>query len=220
MSDMSRPAHHARSLTHQAMLYSRIMWLHLSPKRNLLNETYKKHDANNAYIIEVSMDKHADMFNEWDPAPFKRRDLDTDLADYIEDCATDIPLKYNLHIRFFVPKSEHNTAREDRCRNGWAGYWAFRIHAMKKHRMKADQLAILHLMSGIVFVILSLFVQNLVENQTNLLIKVLPEGIMVGGWVLFWECFSSFFFRRRETNETIRQFKRLQIAGMAFLYRH
>ena len=39
----------------------------------LLSRLYDRNEATGAYIIKVAVDHYADFFNEWDPAPFRRR---------------------------------------------------------------------------------------------------------------------------------------------------
>lgn len=52
--------------------------------------------VSHAYMIEVALDQYTDIFSEWDPAPFKRRDLDSDLKLYLEECSEEIPFKYPI----------------------------------------------------------------------------------------------------------------------------
>jgi hypothetical protein len=47
-------------------------------------------------IISVAIEKCAYIFNELDPAPFRKRDLDHDLRIYLEDSSLDIPLKHKI----------------------------------------------------------------------------------------------------------------------------
>jgi hypothetical protein len=56
---------------------------------------YERDRATNSFIISVAIEKYADIFNELDPAPFRKKDLDHDLRIYLEDSSLDIPIKHN-----------------------------------------------------------------------------------------------------------------------------
>ena len=45
--------------------------------------------------------KYEDIYNEWDPTPFKKRDIEEEFIKYVIDSSTDIPMKYNLDLDLF-----------------------------------------------------------------------------------------------------------------------
>ena len=45
-------------------------------KKSTLDRLYSYDKKNNAYKIEISLDKYEDIYNEWDPTPFKKRDIE------------------------------------------------------------------------------------------------------------------------------------------------
>ena len=67
-----------------------------------LEGIYEKDQATSAFIIATAIERYTDIFNELDPAPFKKRDIDQDLRVFLEDCSADIPLKYNVILQFNV----------------------------------------------------------------------------------------------------------------------
>ena len=77
-------------------------------KKSILDKLYSYDKKNNAYIIEVSLDKYEDIYNEWDPTPFRRRDIEPEFMDYLLDSSYDIPYKYNLDIKLYLPKSKED----------------------------------------------------------------------------------------------------------------
>lgn len=44
-----------------------------------LKKIYEKNTNTGNYIIEVSLNKYTDIFNDWDNSPLPKRDLDPDL---------------------------------------------------------------------------------------------------------------------------------------------
>ncbi|MBL7006753.1 MAG: hypothetical protein ISR78_06725, partial [Spirochaetia bacterium] len=68
--------------------------------RKLINKVYDYNPETQAYIIKVSIKQYTHIFNDLDPAPLKRRDLNQDLLNYLDDCSFDIPLGYKVNIQF------------------------------------------------------------------------------------------------------------------------
>jgi hypothetical protein len=67
-------------------------------------EIYEREQATNAFIIATATERYTDIFNELDPAPFKKRDINQDLRVFLEDWPADIPLKYNVILQFNLLK--------------------------------------------------------------------------------------------------------------------
>ena len=65
----------------------------MNKRDRIFNETYKIDQVTNLHMIEVAIAQYTDIFNEWDPAPFKRRSLDPDLQSYLEEGSDEIPSK-------------------------------------------------------------------------------------------------------------------------------
>lgn len=69
-------------------------------------------------MIEIALDSYADIFNEWDPAPFKRRDLDPDLQLYLVESSSEIPRKYAIELCFRLPVGKRDQSMETESQNG------------------------------------------------------------------------------------------------------
>ncbi len=68
-------------------IYIAIYFLLMEHTDKTLEKIYERDKATGAYIISVAIDKYTDIFNEWDPAPFRKRDIDQDLRYFLEDCS-------------------------------------------------------------------------------------------------------------------------------------
>ena len=78
------------------------------------------------------LDRYEDVFNEWDPAPYKRRDLDPDLLTYLHDCSLDIPLRYELSLAMTVPPEVADAAKEKLVGDGIRNYFAFEARQTRR----------------------------------------------------------------------------------------
>jgi hypothetical protein len=50
---------------------------------------YERDPTTDGFVISTVIRKYADSFNELDPAPFRKRDLDIDLRVYMEESSLD-----------------------------------------------------------------------------------------------------------------------------------
>lgn len=53
---------------------------------------YRKNEETGRIIIDIALDDYLDFFHEWDNSTFKKRDIHTDLAEFLDLCSEDIPL--------------------------------------------------------------------------------------------------------------------------------
>jgi hypothetical protein len=87
-------------------------------KDSLFSEVYALDKSTNRYMIEIALDRYEDIFNEWDPAPFKRREIDADLELYLEGSAEEIPSRYPIELFFMVPRGKQRSThgrRDPQC---------------------------------------------------------------------------------------------------------
>ncbi len=182
-------------------------------KTELFDEIYAIDTANNAYMIEVALDHYTDIFSEWDPAPFKRRELDPDLQLYLESSADEIPLKYSIEVCFTLPPGIRDAAMEDDVRAGLRNSVDFKLYLFRKEIRLINIRTARYVIAGLG----TLLVARLAEPlDINIFTSVLTEGLFIGGWVFLWEAVSLFFFSNRDLYNRYRTYKRLRNSEVIF----
>ncbi|MBE9140571.1 hypothetical protein IQ254_25790 [Nodosilinea sp. LEGE 07088] len=178
------------------------------------NEVYSIDQANNAYMIEVALDRYTDIFSEWDPAPFKRRELDPDLQFYLETSADEIPARYAIEVCFTLPPATRNDPMEQDVRVGLRNSVDFKLYLLRKEIRLINIRTLQYVMAGLG----TLLVARLVSEpaELNLVTAVLTEGLFIGGWVFLWEAVSLFFFSNRDLYNRYRTYKRLRRSQVIF----
>jgi hypothetical protein len=73
---------------------------------------YNTNPETKAYIVEVSLDDYSELFNGWDASPLRRKDLEPELMDYLEQAATEIPIHEKLELCFYMPKEKRDLDKE------------------------------------------------------------------------------------------------------------
>ena len=90
----------------------------MKKKKIALANYYNKNEDTSSYMIEISLDNYSELFNGWDASPLKRRDLEPELLDYIEQCGSEIPLEYSIELYLYLPESLKDVEKEQRSKTG------------------------------------------------------------------------------------------------------
>lgn len=106
-------------------------------KIDYLNKLYEKNSTSGNYIMEILLDKYVDVFNDWDHASYKKRDLDPQLSYFLEDCCSEIPTRYGLEICFYLPKQNQDKDKEKIIINNIKTYYNFYVYIESKKMRKS-----------------------------------------------------------------------------------
>ena len=186
----------------------------LKKKRTKMTQVYRKHENTDRILIEVALDRYEDIFNEWDPAPFKRRDIDPDLRSFFEECSREISLRHPLAIAFFLPKAELDYEKQEKCVEGLRNFFIFNRHLAEKRIRLSLKSALRYFLIGIIFLVIATVFENFFEK--SVLSGVLGQGLFIGGWVFIWEAFSIAIFKNKTAQYRIKEWDRFLDAPVIF----
>lgn len=185
-------------------------------KPDYLQKIYEKNPATGNYVIQVALDKYTDVFNDWDNSPFKKRDMDPDLAEFLENCFDEIPQEDGVDICFYLPKETQDPKREEILVSGIKTYYSFYLHdAMKKSKEKTRNM-VEYAVTSFSLLAVSVFLNSISGN--NIIMGTVQQGFNVGGWVFLWEAISMLFFRRRKVLAEINKYQRFLKSMIFFKY--
>jgi hypothetical protein len=189
----------------------------MRPDRDGLGKFYRVDPATGAFLVEVALDRYEDVFNEWDPAPYKRRDLDPDLLTYLNESSLDIPLRYELTVSFTVPAEASDLEKEKLVSDGIRNYFAFEARQMRRKLWQIYRTTAAYLICAVLLLIATTYANRMSVN--NVLLEVLRQGITIGAWVFAWECISGFLFDHRSMRSEFRRLQRFKRALLCFSVR-
>jgi len=133
--------------------------------------------------IDVKLQTVEQLFDNRDPAPFRERDLDPDLADYLLDAGEDLFTADKLRVVFWLDKPCPPIEIEAAVRAHFE-YTIERIRRLRRRRRRTGQVS---LTIGIVLVIgliaLSQFVGTALGGSLG---AGLREGLVISCWVVMW----------------------------------
>lgn len=123
------------------------------------------------------------VFDNRDPAPFRERDLDPDLVEYMIAAGEDLVSYPRFHIVFWLDKACEPAEIEPAFRAHFA-YELERIDRQRRRNRRTGQVALLFAVVLIsALLTLAQLIGSLVPTPIGAGIK---EGLTISSWVLMW----------------------------------
>ena len=185
-------------------------------KNELLSKVYDRNIESHAFIIKTLISKYTDIFNDLDPSPLRKRDLDQDFINYLVDCSLDIPLRHKIELHLICPKEIADMAMEERAKAGISTYCNLTMLTLREELKKSYKKAVGYIAIFIVLVSIAFAFGPTFEK--HVILETLREGIFIGGWVFLWEAIAIIFLTNKKTISEYKKFERLEDARVEFLY--
>ena len=185
-------------------------------KKTLIN-IYNINPKTSAYMIEVSLDDYAELFNGWDTSPLRRRDLEPEFLDFLEQCGSEVPIKNKIELYLYLPERLKDEEKEKRSKTGIINNFKVVLFLINKNLKKMYRQIVTNIILSSMFLIAAYFFKNVVMVD-GIFSTIFVEGLYIGGWVLLWEAFSVFFFDSYETRQRRKIFLRFLNMKIHFKY--
>ncbi|MBI9021401.1 MAG: hypothetical protein JEZ10_09150 [Verrucomicrobia bacterium] len=181
-----------------------------------LKKIYRQNPKTEAVLIEVALGSYEEIFNEWDPAPYQRRDLNPALHRYLEESADEIPLRHPVELLFKARPALFDETKERRSKEGLATYLFFMMNEKRKALRRLYRFSLLLLGAAAVTLTGASYLSKL--EQPGMLIALLNEGLVIGSWVFSWELISLSAFQRFVLKRELKKWERMAGAELKFVY--
>jgi uncharacterized membrane protein YciS (DUF1049 family) len=175
-------------------------------KKTESQSIYSINPETSAYIVEISLEDYSEIFNGWDASPLRRKDMEPELLDYLEQAATEIPLSEKVEVCFYLPKELQDIDREQKSITAVKNNFKVVMMLIDKTLNRNYRQLATYITLSILFLIGAYALRNLAERE--FLLNILVEGLFIGGWILSWEAFNVFFFDSHESRIRRRLFRR------------
>ena len=177
---------------------------------------YNKNEDTGRIIIDIALEDYLNFYHEWDNVKFKKRDINPEMAHFLETCVYQIPSRESLELKFHIEDGIKNTEAEAEIRESFNHYYSMEINAVKKDVRSIYKAAIISIAVSLTMLIFVFFAEdNLGEG---LLSYTIINGFEIGVWVFMWEAFYGIVFERRGEKKKIKEFKRLLDSQISFKY--
>ncbi len=173
------------------------------------------HSENGDIIIDISTDKVEDLYNDFDKyAPYVKKELDQDLVDYIIDSVKEIGDEpFIIRFRLTSPIESELASRLQRSVSNYFRYLKeLQIDELKSMARRSFYLFVI----GLAFITASVWVNTLYEENMTVLQKVFAEGLIVAGWVSFWEAVATFLIDWMPHRNKIKMYERISKTSLHF----
>jgi hypothetical protein len=139
-------------------------------------------------VIELELKSLLQLFDSFDPAPFREKDLDPEAEEYIYNAVDEFPLKKPLEIMIYLPSAGISPDIENDLKEAIKNHFSY-----KKLLTEIELKRLLHqgrrnLIIALTFLFLCLLAIRLLATFEESLVNTLfSEGLLIIGWVAMWE---------------------------------
>lgn len=182
----------------------------------MYESVYRKNPENGKYIIDIALDSYNDFFHEWDNTSFRKRDMHPELAEFLDLCSEEIPLKDDMEIHFCVGKQERDERMEKLILQSYENYYGFFVRIKKKKIRSNFYSSIALAVIGLAFILANAILEQ--DLPHKIMYEVPLKGVYIGGYVFFWESLYNGYFGSKELITRKRELSRLGRAKLFFKY--
>ena len=133
--------------------------------------------------IDIKLQTVEQIFDNRDPAPFRERDLDPDLADLLLDAGEDLFGEPTYKVVFWLDKPCPPLEIESAFR----AHFEYTIERLRRTRKRRRRVGQVSLAIGLVLVVALLALAQVVAKSVGGAVGAgLREGLVISCWVVLW----------------------------------
>ena len=172
--------------------------------------------AEGGVVIDVAARRVEDLYEDFDKtAPYHRKDLDPDLADYLGDCVREIG-RADFLIRFTLERQLSDDLVR-RIRGSVNSFFLYRRELEQASVRKMLRVSVGVLVAGVMLLGLSLWLPGrfyFTGEGVAFPGRILVEGLTIVAWVAIWESLVRFLLTWPPQIRRIRLYGRIAAASV------
>ncbi len=184
----------------------------------LVRYLYDFDEADGCFVIKLSPAKYLDIFNNLDPYPIRKRDINQHVVNYIEDCSSDIPLKQKIKIEIKIKDEARNEDLEQRTTKGIRNYFRYILEYHQRRAREVVNTSIAYVVVFVMLTVSALVLEPLDIPVNRIFATTVLEGLSIGSWVFLWEAIAGVAIKNKQNRFQIRTYKRLAGCALTFHY--
>lgn len=165
------------------------------------------------YLVEIKLNEIRQLFNSFDPAPFREKDLESSAETYIVDSVQELNLDTPIILILHLPHSACTDEAASSVSAAIHNYFSYRAEITSKELRFTLQQGRVALIIGLAFLFLCIAAQQMIASlgKTGLMWSIIEEGFLISGWVAMWRPIEVFLYewwpirRRRRIYEKLAQ---------------
>jgi hypothetical protein len=177
---------------------------------------YKKREG--TYIIELVLSDVKQLFNSFDPSPFREKELDQGAHEYIFNAVGDIPEKEPAELVVYLPPVMSTPEMEEAITFGIHNHFRIQLAYAEKELRRLSRRGRKYLVIGLIILVFGVLTrQALSIYQRNALIGAVDDILLIISWVAIWEPIHIFLYERSPIRQKMQIYQK--IAQMAIIVR-
>jgi hypothetical protein len=164
--------------------------------------------------IAIRVGAISNLFNSFDPSPFREKDFDADVEAFLVGWVRELPQGMPFTIGVYLPPAEAAKPEAARIAEAFAYYFGYRARIAEQDMRELFRIGRRSLAIGIVVLIAclaasrlaALFIPNAVAA------RVVEESLFIVGWVANWRPIEIYLYDWVPIRRRIQLFRRLATA--------
>jgi hypothetical protein len=150
--------------------------------------------------VDVRLNTVDQLYDNRDPAPFRERDLDPDLVEYLVAAGEDLASIGPFKVVFWI--AQHCVPEE--VQTGYKAHFAYELERIERRRRRQRRTGQIALILGLALLVALLSVSELLAPSASGAVRALREGLAILSWVVMWRPVEALIYDwlpiRRERN--------------------
>jgi hypothetical protein len=164
--------------------------------------------------VAIHVGAISQLFNSFDPSPFREKDLDDDAEEYIVSWVRELPPDAPFDIVIHLPPEEANKPEAAGVQTAFQRYFTDRAERFDHEQRELFRIGRRSLAIGVVALIACLVASQwlapLIPYPT--LARVMEEGLILIGWVINWRPLEIFLYDWWPIGRRARLYRRIAAA--------
>jgi len=146
--------------------------------------------------IELQVEKIGQLFESFDPMPFRERDLDRNAEDFIVGWARELPSRAPIRILVHMPAGEASDEQTQTLQQAFSRYFRYRAEATAGSLSELFRIGRYSLLIGLVVLSSCLTLAQLIARLSGAepFGALAREGLIILGWVANWRPIEIFLY--------------------------
>ncbi len=160
-------------------------------------------------VIEIKVLTLDDLFDEHDPSPYRVRDLDNSIMEYITSCVLEITPdfvgKLRIHSEDFF-----DLDKQDVFVKSIKDFFYLKAHMEEVKLKQVFKRGLVSLFIGLTFLLVAIIASFYVQSKSpEFWTSFLKEGLHLLGWVSMWKPINLFLYDWWEPFQDLKIYKKL-----------
>ena len=158
----------------------------------------------------------ASLFNLFDPSPFRERDIDSGVEEFVVGWVRELPPGEDFTIAVILPPEEAATPQAAGIGEAFQHYFDYRADMAEREMRELFRIGRRSLGIGLVVLIACLVASQVVANviPNQMVARVLEESLIIVGWVANWRPIEIWLYDWLPIRRRIRLYRRIAGAKM------